>query len=153
MDETNDILMMYLRVSQHMSSLFRTHFGKMHLTFPQALVLNVLGDEGPMPISLLAERTGSANSTVSGIVDRLEKLHLARRERSDDDRRVVQVAATEQFYQMRTQAKTDVHGYFRTLLAPLSEQERDALAQALHRLDAALTAGQQDSVPPTSDSK
>ena len=32
-----------------------------------------------MPISALAERTGSANSTVSGIVDRLEKLELARR--------------------------------------------------------------------------
>ena len=77
MNGSTDVLMTYLRVSQHMSRLFRIHFGRLQLTFPQALVLNVLGEEGPMPISTLAERTGSANSTVSGIVDRLEKLELA----------------------------------------------------------------------------
>ena len=73
MKGSGDILMRYLKVTQHMSRLFREHFGRLHLTFPQALVLTVLGEEGPMPISALAERTGSANSTVSGIVDRLEK--------------------------------------------------------------------------------
>ena len=94
MKESNDILMSYLRVTQHMSQHFRSHFGRLNLTFPQALVLTVLGEDGPMPISALAERTGSANSTVSGIVDRLEKLELARRERSETDRRVSYVTAT-----------------------------------------------------------
>ena len=88
MKGSDDILMTYLRVSQHMSRLFRVHFGRLQLTFPQALVLTVLGEEGPMPISTLAERTGSANSTVSGIVDRLEKLELARRDRSGEDRKL-----------------------------------------------------------------
>ncbi|MCQ4720766.1 MarR family transcriptional regulator, partial [Flavonifractor plautii] len=37
----------------------------------------------------MAERTGSANSTVSGIVDRLEKLGLARRQRSETDRPIL----------------------------------------------------------------
>lgn len=72
--ESTNIFMSYLRMTQHMSQQFRTHFGRLELTFPQALVLTVLGDEGPVPISTLAERTGSANSTVSGVVDRLEKL-------------------------------------------------------------------------------
>ena len=53
-----------------MSQQFRSHFGRLNLTFPQALVLTVLGEDGPLPISALAERTGSANSTVSGIVER-----------------------------------------------------------------------------------
>ena len=79
--EQPNIFMSYLRVTQHMSQQFRSHFGRLDLTFPQALVLTVLGEDGPVPISALAERTGSANSTVSGIVDRLEKLGLARRER------------------------------------------------------------------------
>ena len=76
--EQPNIFMSYLRVTQHMSQQFRSHFGRLDLTFPQALVLTVLGEDGPVPISALAERTGSANSTVSGIVDRLEKLGLAR---------------------------------------------------------------------------
>jgi DNA-binding MarR family transcriptional regulator len=75
--EQPNIFMSYLRVTQHMSQQFRSHFGRLDLTFPQALVLTVLGEDGPVPISALAERTGSANSTVSGIVDRLEKLGLA----------------------------------------------------------------------------
>ena len=63
--EQPNIFMSYLRVTQHMSQQFRSHFGRLDLTFPQALVLTVLGEDGPVPISALAERTGSANSTVS----------------------------------------------------------------------------------------
>ena len=102
------VLMYYLRVSQHLSQQFRSHFGKLNLTFPQALVLSVLGGEGPMPISQLAERTGSANSTVSGIVDRLEKLGLARRTRSETDHRVIYVEATDHYQKLRTKAETGV---------------------------------------------
>ena len=91
--EHPDIFTSYLRLSQHMSQLFRAHFGRLDLTFPQALVLTALGDGDPVPISTLAERTGSANSTVSGIVDRLEKLGLAKRERSELDRRVFRFPA------------------------------------------------------------
>lgn len=135
---SSDILMTYLRVTQHMSRLFREHFGRLHLTFPQALVLNVLGEEGPMPISLLAERTGSANSTVSGIVDRLEKLDLARRERSEQDRRVILVAATEQYETLRRKATADVGGYFDSVMATMSTEDQALVAQALGKLDEAL---------------
>ena len=76
--EQPNIFVSYLRVTQHMSQQFRSHFGRLDLTFPQALVLTVLGEDGPVPISALAERTGSANSTVSGIVDRLGKAGGAR---------------------------------------------------------------------------
>ncbi|WP_295630218.1 MarR family winged helix-turn-helix transcriptional regulator [uncultured Intestinimonas sp.] len=138
MNGSSDILMTYLRVTQHMSRLFREHFGRLHLTFPQALVLNVLGEEGPMPISLLAERTGSANSTVSGIVDRLEKLGLARRERSEQDRRVILVAATERYETLRRKATADVGGYFDSVMATMSTEDQALVAQALGKLDEAL---------------
>ena len=137
-NSSSDILMTYLRVSQHMSRLFRDHFGRLHLTFPQALVLTVLGEEGPMPISGLAQRTGSANSTISGIVDRLEKLGLARRERSGQDRRVIYVAATEEYEALRVRAATDVGGYFASVMASLAPEDRSLVAQALTKLDQAL---------------
>ena len=138
MKGSDDILMTYLRVSQHMSRLFRAHFGRLQLTFPQALVLTVLGEEGPMPISTLAERTGSANSTVSGIVDRLEKLELARRDRSGEDRRVIYVAATENYQALRKKAETDVGGYFSSVLCSMPKEDRLLIASALHKLDEAL---------------
>lgn len=137
MDCHGDILMTYLRVNQHLNRLFRAHFGKLQLTFPQALVLNVLGDEGPMPISALAERTGNANSTVSGVVDRLEKLGLVVRTRSDGDRRVTRVAITEKYGRLRQRAQTDVEGYFCAVLGDLSQEEKDQVRGALAKLDRA----------------
>lgn len=139
MNGSTDVLMTYLRVSQHMSRLFRIHFGRLQLTFPQALVLNVLGEEGPMPISTLAERTGSANSTVSGIVDRLEKLGLAKRQRSETDRRVIYVSATEKYTALRDKAATDVRSYFSTLMEHMTEEDRTLVATALQKLDEALS--------------
>ena len=140
MNGSIDILMTYLRVSQHMSRLFRSHFGRLQLTFPQALVLNVLGEEGPLPISSLAERTGSANSTVSGIVDRLEKLELARRVRSGEDRRGIYVAVTDKYQSLRERAEANVGGYFDSVLSTMTAEDRDMVARALLRLDEALLA-------------
>ncbi|MEG2118923.1 MAG: MarR family transcriptional regulator, partial [Pseudoflavonifractor sp.] len=122
-----------------MSQQFRSHFGKLNLTFPQALVLTVLGTDGPMPISALAERTGSANSTVSGIVDRLEKLGLAKRERSAGDHRVIYVSATDQYQSLRRKTETNVSGYFSDLLDTMAPGDRDLVLSALEKLDAALT--------------
>lgn len=136
--EQHDILMSYLRVTQHISQQFRSYFGKLNLTFPQALVLTVLGEGGPVPISVLAERTGSANSTISGIVDRLEKLELARRERSETDRRVIYVSATERYQALRSRAATDVSSYFKSLLSDMSQEDQELVATALKRLEEAL---------------
>lgn len=138
MEQSKRILMSYLRVTQHMSQQFRAHFGRLNLTFPQALVLTVLGEEGPVPISTLAERTGSANSTVSGIVDRLEKLDLARRERSETDRRVIYVAATEKYQTLRAEAETDVGGYFSSILEAMPQEDQEMVSNALQKLDTAL---------------
>ncbi|WP_297198915.1 MarR family winged helix-turn-helix transcriptional regulator [uncultured Flavonifractor sp.] len=136
--EKGNLFISYLRVTQHMSQQFRSHFGRMDLTFPQAMVLTVLGEDGPVPISTLAERTGSANSTVSGIVDRLEKLGLAKRQRSETDRRVIYVSATEKYAALRDKAATDVRSYFSTLMEHMSEEDRALVASALQKLEEAL---------------
>ena len=141
--EQPDIFMSYLRLTQHMSQQFRSHFGRLNLTFPQALVLTVLGEGDPIPISTLAERTGSANSTVSGIVDRLEKLGLAKRQRSELDRRVIYVCATEKYAALRDKASTDVGGYFDSLLHTMPEEDRALIAAALQKLDEALVRAEE----------
>lgn len=135
------ILMYYLRVSQHLSQQFRTHLGKLELTFPQALALSTLNEQGSMPISKLAELTGSANSTISGVIDRLEKLGLAKRKRSEQDRRVIYVEVTDKYRKLQDKAEAGVNEYFDQLLnAQLTAAERKTVAQGLQLLDKALTA-------------
>ncbi len=144
MDNSRDLLMCYLRLTQHMSQQLRDHFGKLSLTFPQALLLTVLGENGPMPISALAEQTGSANSTVSGIVDRLEKLGLAKRERSETDRRVIYVAVTEKYRKLQQKAESKVSGHFSALLDDIPPADRAEIYAALDKLDTYLSKRNQE---------
>lgn len=141
--EQPNLFISYLRVTQHMSQQFRSHFSQMDLTFPQAMVLTVLGEDGPVPISVLAERTGSANSTVSGIVDRLEKLGLARRQRSETDRRVIYVSATDKYGALRDKAVADVHSYFSALMETMPPEDRELVATALQKLETALNQAEE----------
>jgi len=138
MEQAKQLLGSYLRVTQRMSRQFRSYFSQLDLTFPQALVLTVLGEEGAMPISRLAQQTGSANSTVSGIVDRLEKLKLVERVRSEEDRRVIYVALTDQYRGKQTQVEPSVSAYLSKLLRELSGEEMTKICAALDKLDTVL---------------
>lgn len=138
MKQAKKLLRSYLRVTQHMSRQFRSYFSQLDLTFPQALVLTVLGEEGAMPISRLAQQTGSANSTVSGIVDRLEKMKLVERVRSEEDRRVIYVALTDEYRGIQKKMEPSVSAYLSKLLKQLPGEELSDICDALDKLDAAL---------------
>lgn len=132
------VLKTYLQVTQHFSKQFRDHFGRLNLTFPQAFTLSAL-EEAPMRMSELAEKTGSANSTVSGIMDRLEALGLARRVRSEADHRIIMVEVTDKYREMRERSELGVTEYFDDLLATLSPAERTTVTEGLSLLNRALS--------------
>jgi DNA-binding MarR family transcriptional regulator len=53
--------------------------------------LDLIALRGPMPAGAIAEAVGLTSGAITGVVDRLERAGLARRERSREDRRVVMV--------------------------------------------------------------
>lgn len=138
MNRSNEILHAYLQVSRHISEKFRIYYGKLNLTYPQSIVLAILEADGPMPISALAEAAGSANSTISGVVDRLEKMELVQRTRSDSDRRVIYVSTTEQFREHFAKFKATACDRFSAALNTLSPQDAQAMERGLMLLDQAL---------------
>ncbi|MBE6972316.1 MAG: MarR family transcriptional regulator [Ruminococcaceae bacterium] len=140
MEQTKRLLNSYLRVTQRMSRQFRDYFDQPDLTLPQMLVLTALGEEGTMPISQLARYVGSANSTVSGIVDRLEKMGLVERIRSEEDRRVIHVGLTAG-YRARKKSAASVSAYLSKRLSSLSAQELDDIRISMEMLDRALDQG------------
>lgn len=138
MNRSNEILHAYLQVSRHISEKYRIYYGKLNLTYPQSIVLAILEADGPMPISALAEAAGSANSTISGVVDRLEKMELVQRTRSDSDRRVIYVSTTEQFREHFAKFKATACDRFSAALNTLSPQDAQAVERGLMLLDQAL---------------
>jgi DNA-binding MarR family transcriptional regulator len=66
-------------------------------TLTQAMVLDHLYNDREMRIGALGRKLGLSDSTVSGVVDRLEKMNSVSRVRSSDDRRIVLVKITDEF--------------------------------------------------------
>lgn len=83
-------------------------FAKGELTGPQRLVMEALVNSGERPEGMslkeLSERVSLAHSTVSGIVDRLERRGMVARRAAEEDRRITRVAvspAVRQFMRRR----------------------------------------------------
>jgi DNA-binding MarR family transcriptional regulator len=64
------------------------------LTGPQLSVMHALFDSGGMSLKELSAHLGLAHSTVSGIVDRLQKRALVQRRTDQADKRVTRIALT-----------------------------------------------------------
>jgi len=65
-----------------------------NLTGPQQSAMAALVRSGPMSLKELCAQLGLAHSTTSGIVDRLEKRGMVRREMNATDRRLTRLAVT-----------------------------------------------------------
>lgn len=104
------------------------------LTPAQFITLTHIPEEGA-PLTQLAETLLADPSTVSGIVDRLERDGLARRERAPEDRRVVRVVHTDKARKLLRQTKPQHDAAVREMMQVLSEEELQQLARLLTRLD------------------
>lgn len=67
---------------------------EMGITYPQYLVLNVLGEEDGRTIGAIATRLALDSSTITPLVKRMEAAGLVQRRRSPDNDREVQVWLT-----------------------------------------------------------
>lgn len=137
-ESANEILRAYLRASREMSIRAQGFLGRLNLTYPQTVTLMILDADGPMPISDLAKATGSANSTTSGVVDRLEKMGLAQRIRSDQDRRKIFVSVTDRYREIRTKRVDDASDRFAQALQALNEEEKGRILDGLNLLTEAM---------------
>lgn len=100
MEEANkaiSIVKMLKQVMKTMKHSVQTEFKDMGLTGTQGMLMGILSHNNGMKISDLSKQMGLSNSTVSGIVDRLEKQGFVERVRSNEDRRVVYVSVTYEF--------------------------------------------------------
>ncbi|WP_373032663.1 MarR family winged helix-turn-helix transcriptional regulator [Streptomyces sp. NRRL B-2790] len=103
-----------------------------HLTASQGKTLSVLR-RGPASMSVLATTLTCDASNMTGIVDRLEKRGLVRREPSPSDRRVKNVVLTAEGERVIDVIRGKMH---HTLagLSRLDEQERDTFHALLERV-------------------
>jgi len=104
------------------------------LTFPQLSVISMLEKYGEQKVSELSEKMGLSDSTVSGILDRLEQKGIIKRERTKDDRRVVKISLTGKSKKFCNDFRQKKEEFFTQLLKRLSDQEIKDIIKGLEIL-------------------
>ena len=81
-------------IQRSMRQRLQAEFARGNLTGPQRLVMSVLVRTQGLSLKQLSEAVSLAHSTVSGIVDRLEKQGLIERQTHPTDRRITLLVAS-----------------------------------------------------------
>ena len=104
------------------------------LTGPQLTVLKMLEGLGDLSLSELSERIRAQNSTVTGIIDRMERESLVVRTRSTEDRRVVKIKLTDKGSKIARAIAVEPMEIFRGALDSLSAGETRDLLKILTKI-------------------
>lgn len=104
------------------------------LTGPQLTVLKILDSLDDLSLSELSERIRAKNSTVTGIVDRMEREGLVLRVRSQEDRRVVHIRLSPRGRQLARTIAVEPMEIFEEALASLPERDASELVRILMNL-------------------
>ena len=112
------------RTADRLQLRFARLFREYGLTSAQYNVLRILRGEGSaLPCLEIAERLITEVPGITGLVDRLERLGLAARERSSEDRRVVRVGITGRGVELLGRLDGPVDTLHRELLGHMGHEE------------------------------
>jgi DNA-binding MarR family transcriptional regulator len=104
------------------------------LTGPQLTVVKLLETVGDLSLSELSDRIRAQNSTVTGIIDRMEREGLVLRERSKEDRRVVHIRLTAKGQTLAKEIPVEPMEIFKGALETLSPQEMRDLMRIMTKV-------------------
>jgi DNA-binding MarR family transcriptional regulator len=108
----------------------------------ELVLLRALAAQGPMIIRALGGRFGVPVSTMTGLVDRMEKKGLVRRIRHREDRRAIELEATPAGTLALREHSRGVEMIARGMLETLSERDQQALIALLRRIRRGLERGE-----------
>lgn len=117
--------------SRRLTKALASQYG---LTGPQLTVVKMLESLGDVSLSELSERIHARNSTVTGIIDRMQREGLVQRARSSRDRRVIHIKLTSKGRELARVVPVQPAEILRGALAALSPEECRVLLRILVKL-------------------
>jgi DNA-binding MarR family transcriptional regulator len=105
-----------------------------NLNKQECRVINVVGQFQPLMMREIAERAKLSITNTTGIVDKLVKRKCLRRDRSDEDRRIVRIRLTpegEEIYAMEVENYRKVS---RAILDGLDEPEQQEMLRMMRQV-------------------
>ncbi len=109
------------RASRAMARVYREKLSSLGITHIQFFILIALYESEGIPVSELSEKVTLDKSTMTGLLDRLERENLIKRVRDRQDRRIYRVFLTERSRALKDKLMgiyREVNGMFLSKLSP-----------------------------------
>ncbi len=104
------------------------------ITGPQLWVLKTVFKNGGLPLGELSQKMYLHPSTITGVVDRLEKKGYVSRDRDREDRRVVMVQLTPKGKRLAKRAPNPVQGKMSHGLRQMRKEKLESIYEAVQAL-------------------
>lgn len=117
------------------------------VTGPQLVCLTTLCDSGAMTSAELSRRIFVSASTITGIIDRLEKNGLVERKRDEIDRRRVLLHPTGEGFKLAYRAPSLLQDELMRKVRELPQEQQDRISQSLQQIVDLMEARSLDASP------
>ena len=115
-------------------NLFLKFFQTVNITQTQIFTIMTLYEKSPCQLNELRKKLGITAPTVTGIVDRLEKLGYVKRIHDKNDRRVINVDLTSKGRKIAKKLKTTIKKKWVSLLAKLVKKDQENYVRILRKI-------------------
>ena len=129
--ETMLSLRRIIKLLQDYSQTVYSHFG---ITGPQLWALKTIYQNGSLSLGELSRRMFINPSTITGVVDRLERKKYVLRVRNEKDRRIVKVQLTPQGNRLAIKTPNPIQGKMIYGLRKLKKDELFSIYQSVGKL-------------------
>lgn len=141
--ETMDKSLELIKLMKEVMFLLRHHMSSIWedsgITMPQGFLLGMLSRSGKMKVHDLSLKLSMTDSTVSGIIDRLEKNGMVERTRSLEDKRVVYVSISPKFEEMHRDFRKDMEENIGNVISKGTPEELEAIDYGLNIMKRLMT--------------
>lgn len=133
-DPTLAVVREIVRAYQAFSDFSGTDIRKLGLSSPEFDVVCTLGNQPGMTFKEIGENTLITKTTLTGVVDRLEKKGLVERRPCADDRRCIRAVLTDEGDKVFRDVFPEHVAHLHSQLADLPEAERQQLVASLRKV-------------------
>lgn len=134
-EKTYEVMKKLKSIKESMHQMMQNQLKDLTLTGPQGMVVGLLTRNDSLRMSELADKLGLSVSTVSEIIDRLERMEVVKRLKSEEDGRVVLVKLTDEFREESAGKFKEIESVWLKKIDSASDDELQKIIDGLEALD------------------
>lgn len=121
-------------INSKLNHSIKNEFKDTGLTVPQIMVVKTLAKHKRLKVSEISKEMHLVNSTVSGIIDRLENQDIVSRVRSKDDKRVVYIELSKKGIELIGNYRDTINNFFEDIFINTSQEDIVTILTGLETL-------------------